>query len=218
MENASKALLMAGGVLIALLVVSLLVYFYSDIKDLMGINDKVEITEQIEEFNKQYDAYYRNNLYGSDILSIVNKVYDYNRRQADDQGYQILELQVTFNNNYKDYEGNLIISKKTVYNAENLKQAIDDLQNKIDTYTKKVVVNGNTVATLSGYRTNELEDFLQRNGITSETRVKQIENDISNYASYKSILSNIKGKNFKAQNFEYDKKNGRIIKMVFVQS
>lgn len=218
MENTSKALLMAGGVLIALLVVSLLVYFYSDLKDLMGINDKVETTEQIEEFNKQYDAYYRNNLYGSDILSIVNKVYDYNKRQANDQGYQNLELQVTFKNNYTDYDNNLVISKKTVYNAETLKQIVDDIQDKIDAYTKQVVVKGNTIAALSGYRTNELEDFLQRNEITSKTKIDQIEKDIARYTRHKSNLSSIKGKTFKAQNFEYDKKNGRIIKMIFVQS
>ena len=218
MENTSKALLMAGGVLIALLVVSLLVYFYSDLKDLMGINNKVETTEQIEEFNKQYDAYYRNNLYGSDILSIVNKVYDYNKRQANDQGYQNLEMQVTFSNNYTDYDNNLVISKKTVYNAETLKQIVDDIQDKIDVYTKQIVVKGNTVAALSGYRTNELEDFLQRNGITSKTKIEQIEKDIARYTRHKSNLSSIKGKKFKAQNFEYDKKNGRIIKMIFVQS
>lgn len=218
MENTSKALLMAGGVLIALLVVSLLVYFYSDLKDLMGINNKVETTEQIEEFNKQYDAYYRNNLYGSDILSIVNKVYDYNKRQANDQGYQNLEMQVTFSNNYTDYDNNLVISKKTVYNAETLKQIVDDIQDKIDAYTKQIVVKGNTVAALSGYRTNELEDFLQRNGITSKTKIEQIEKDIARYTRHKSNLASIKGKTFKAQNFEYDKKNGRIIKMIFVQS
>ena len=213
MENTSKALLMAGGVLIALLVVSLLVYFYSDLKDLLGINDKVETTEQIEEFNKQYDAYYRNNLYGSDILSIVNKVYDYNKRQADDQGYQNLELQVTFKNNYTDYDNNLVISKKTVYNAETLKQIVDDIQDKIDAYTKQVVVKGNTIAALSGYRTNELEDFLQRNEITSKTKIDQIEKDIARYTRHKSNLSSIKGKTFKAQNFEYDKKNVRNLKM-----
>ena len=216
MENASKALLMAGGVLIALLVVSLLVYFYSDIKDLMGINDKVEITQQIEEFNKQYDAYYRNNLYGSDILSIVNKVYDYNRRQADDQGYQKLTMEVTFTDT--KLASRIGINVKTVYNEDSLKLIIDDLQDKIDLYTRKEVVKGYTVATLSGYRTNELLDFLEKNGITSNKKIVDIQNEIKEYTNYKSALTEVKSKNFKAQNFEYDKKNGRIIKMVFVQS
>ena len=218
MENASKALLMAGGVLIALLVITLVVYFYSDIKEFMGISNKVEVSEQINEFNKQYDAYYRNNLYGSDILSIVNKVHDYNIKQANYQGYETLELQVTFKNNYKDYENNTIISKKIAYNAETLKQVIDNLQGEIDNYSEKVVVKGNTIAALSGYRTNELEDFLKRNGITSETRIEQIENDIAKYTSYKSVLSTIKGKKFKAEKFEYSKKNSRITKMVFTEN
>ena len=125
---------------------------------------------------------------------------------------------MTFKNNYTDYDNNLVISKKTVYNAETLKQIVDDIQDKINAYTKQVVVKGNTIAALSGYRTNELEDFLQRNEITSKTKIEQIEKDIARYTRHKSNLSSIKGKTFKAQNFEYDKKNGRIIKMIFVQS
>lgn len=219
MENASKALLMAGGVLIALLVISLLVYFYSDIKDLMGINNKISVSEQIEEFNKQYDVYYRNNLYGSDILSLINKVYDYNIRESKEQGYQKLKMEVTFNKNHKDYDGNIVISKKEVYTEETLKIIVDDLQEKVDYYSKKKAIQGKstTIAMISGYRANELEYYFSENNVT-DLKKEQINKDIANYLSYKSLLSTIKNLSFKANDFEYDKSNGRIIKMIFAES
>lgn len=219
MENVSKALIMAGSVLIALMVISLLVYFYGDIKDLMGIHNKIEVSEQIEEFNKQYDVYYRNNLYGSDILSLINKVYDYNIREAKSEDYQKLKMQVTFNKNYIDYEGTVIISKKSIYNEDTLKSIADNLQEKTDYYAKKQVgqKKNTTISMVSGYRSNELEYYFSENEI-SEKQQEQINKDIAMYLSYKSMLSTVKSLKFEATDFEYDKNNGRIIQMVFRQN
>lgn len=219
MENASKALIMAGGILIALLVISLLVYFYSDIKDLMGIYNKIDISKEVEEFNKQYDAYFRNNLYGSDILSLINKAYDYNIREAKNEGYQKLEMQVTFNKNYIDYEGTVVISKKTVYDEDTLKEIADNLQEKTDYYAKKQVgkIKNTTISMISGYRANELEYYFLENEIY-EKQQEQINNDIAMYLSYKSMLSTVKSLKFEATNFYYDENNGRIIQMIFKQN
>ena len=71
MENASKALIMAGGIFIALLVITLLVFFYNNIVTVQNADEEAEIIEQAAEFNKQYDVYNRNNLYGSEILSLA---------------------------------------------------------------------------------------------------------------------------------------------------
>lgn len=219
MENASKALIMAGSILIALMVISLLVYFYSDIKDLMGIHNKIEVSEQVEEFNKQYDVYFRNNLYGSDILSLINKVYDYNIREAKSEGYQKLEMQVTFNKNYIDYEGTVVISKKNVYDEDTLKEIADNLQEKTDYYAKKQVgKNKNTtIAMISGYRASELEYYFSQNEI-SEKQQEQINKDIAMYLSYKSMLSTVKSLKFEATDFEYDNNNARLTKMIFKQN
>ena len=42
MENASKALIIAGSVLVALMVISLLVIFFNNIRDLQGIEQDSE--------------------------------------------------------------------------------------------------------------------------------------------------------------------------------
>ena len=58
MENASKALIMAGGVLIGILIISIGVYIFSSYaKYSSNAYDQME-TAQIEQFNNQFLKYY----------------------------------------------------------------------------------------------------------------------------------------------------------------
>ena len=86
MENASKALIMAGSILISIMVITLLVMGYNNLTETMNAKNDEDAVEQVTQFNKQYDVYYRNNLYGSDILSLANKVDYYNERQSKEGG------------------------------------------------------------------------------------------------------------------------------------
>lgn len=211
MENASKALIIAGSLLIALLVISLLVMFYNNIRELIGAEHNVDISEQVTEFNKQYDVYYRNNLYGSDILSISNKVYDYNKRESEEQGYSKLDIQVTFTKKVTAYKGEVIIDTKQTYNSDALKKKAEELQNSIDNYGKQKE-SGKTIEVLSGMRTKELEDLL------GTTDISSVQEKINYYLGYKSALTNLKSKTFSAKTFEYDNSTGRITLMKFVEN
>ena len=59
--------------------------------------------EQIAEFNKQYDVYNRN-LYGSELLSLVNKADNYNKTEVINKGYQKMEVTVTYKNNMSGFD------------------------------------------------------------------------------------------------------------------
>jgi hypothetical protein len=217
MENASKALMIAASVLIALIVIGLLVYSYNQLKDLMGTEETVVKTEQAVEFNKQFDTYDRNNLYGSDILSIANKVCDYNIKQADEQGYEKIEMELTFKNSYTSYDGVEIIKKNKVYGATEIQNIIKTIETQISKYTS-MSVGKTTIASISGYNTLELEEFFKQNNINNEDKQKEIQNNINLYLSYKTMLSTIKSQTYSASKFDYSNENGRITKMVFVQN
>ena len=72
MENASKALLMAGGVLIGILVLSLAVYLYASFSQTyMEVNERNE-TQKVIKFNNQFAKYInRDNLTIYDIITVV---------------------------------------------------------------------------------------------------------------------------------------------------
>lgn len=80
MENASKALLMAGGILIALLIVAVLVYSFGNMGQYVSNEEKKQQTEQLSAFNNQYESYNRNLLRGTDVISVINKVIDNNKK------------------------------------------------------------------------------------------------------------------------------------------
>ena len=71
MENASKALLIAGGVLIAILIVSVLVVTLNIVNSNQRTREKALATEQLAEFNQKYEAY-KKALRGTDIITLKN--------------------------------------------------------------------------------------------------------------------------------------------------
>lgn len=73
MENASKALLIAGGVLLALLIIVVLLRTYSGISSFQKTKLSQEEAQQIEEFNKQYTKYLGQYVYGTEVISLQNK-------------------------------------------------------------------------------------------------------------------------------------------------
>ena len=72
MENASKALLIAGGVLIAILIVSVLVVTLNIVNSNQKTREKALATEQLAEFNQKYEAYNKKALRGTDIITLKN--------------------------------------------------------------------------------------------------------------------------------------------------
>ena len=90
MENASKALLMAGGILLALMILVLLVYAITSMTNFTNAQDEKFSAQQIQEFNNGYLAYNKTRMYGTDIITVVNKAIDYNSKLGtDDEKYKI---------------------------------------------------------------------------------------------------------------------------------
>lgn len=85
MENASKALMMAAGVLIGIMILSLGVYvFLTYSQTSKEIHQRIE-EQQIEQFNVQYTAYEgREDLTIYDIITVVNNARNNNKYYEDD--------------------------------------------------------------------------------------------------------------------------------------
>ena len=57
MENASRALIMAGGVFIAIAIISVALYAYTHAKGFASANENLLSTSQIQSFNRFYTAH-----------------------------------------------------------------------------------------------------------------------------------------------------------------
>lgn len=77
MENASKAILIAGSVIIVLLIISLAMYFYNQSVELVDVwGNKITSTE-IKNHNNTF-LVYDGELRGIDVISACIKVEEYN--------------------------------------------------------------------------------------------------------------------------------------------
>ena len=68
MENASKALIMAASVLIAIVIISAFVLMMSNLTSYQQKNYDTELTAQVADFNNQFVTYARDGIRGSDMI------------------------------------------------------------------------------------------------------------------------------------------------------
>lgn len=82
MENASKALLIAGGMLIALLVIGALVLMFNQIGDYEKAQSSNKKVSQVAEFNKEFIKYTYDDIKGYELISLINKAIDFNGKKG----------------------------------------------------------------------------------------------------------------------------------------
>lgn len=82
MENASKALIIAGSLLISLVIAGALVLMFTNLSTYQDSNIQTSRESQIQLFNQEFLSYNRKNIRGNDILTLINKVVDYNERKS----------------------------------------------------------------------------------------------------------------------------------------
>lgn len=208
MENASKALTMAGGVLISLLVIGLLVFFYNNIQSWQQIGQETDEIQQATEFNKQYDVYNRE-VYGSELLSIANKINDYNKRESNSKGYTKIELSVIITKRIGGNNTEYFKVNNKGYTAEELEEQKNSLEKKIED-VRKEKVKGITVDKLSTMRREEIQTMN-----LTDKEYEDYRNYTNEYNTLKNLLITVKSTVFENKEFEYDKNTGRIKKITY---
>ena len=81
MENASKALFIAGGVLLGILFATFVVYVATQMRETFGKYKEDLNRETIVEFNQQYQKYSQKKLTYQDIASLINQAKNDNKKQ-----------------------------------------------------------------------------------------------------------------------------------------
>ena len=208
MENASKALIIAGGILLALLILSVLIYVGTTLSNMANQQNQSKQLEQTAEFNRTYEAYNRSRLYGTDVISVVNRAIDYNKQlDADEEEYFI----------------NIVIKTTTPFTAT--KQEVTRYGNGQETSNNFEVVQGNSLMDEGTYQVRErdgsvrinekVEDFFKQD---AKDNVSINDDDPSKikYTYTYSGLTNFKSAIFTCEYVNYNE-SGRIEEMKFTQ-
>lgn len=218
MENASKAIIIAGGILISLIAISIFYYMFEKIGEFREATD-IDTNEQaLLDFNKSFEAYNKKIMYGADIKSVLNKAIDNNvRNKVDnepDNGYYV-DVVIYFKN---------------------------DLQTRVETYEKTDIGTGYEVKTNTeniafrkntAYSLRENKDKIKAILIDAgswnvETDDDKVYNNQDSSVSTYTIgcktytvtyypAAEFKRRIFYCSGVEYHKDTGRVGKMTFME-
>ena len=86
MENASKALIIAGGILLTMAIVGLVIFAWNRFSDYYKNDDNLAEIDDLTKFNLQFTNYQRDDIHGYELASLANKVFDYNTRRSNAAG------------------------------------------------------------------------------------------------------------------------------------
>ena len=103
MENVTKALIMAAGILLAIMILSLLVIFGSRLSGYFSQEHDSKIIEQDTKFNAQFENYNQETIRGNELMSVMNKVVNYNTAIADTEEYEKVKMSVDFKGKEKSF-------------------------------------------------------------------------------------------------------------------
>ena len=86
MENASKALIIAGAILLAILIISLGIMIYNQASGVVNNNAMTEV--EVTSFNQKFEQYFGANVRGANVNSLLNAVRT-NNLSTDDNSQKI---------------------------------------------------------------------------------------------------------------------------------
>lgn len=237
MENASKALIMAGSILISIMVISLLVLGYNQLKSLEQTREDADSTDKMAEYMRRFEQFDRT-VYGSELFSLGNLQQDYNASDARvDVGYDRIEITVEIK---KEIAGSEYFKTGT-YTIEQLSEEQKAITDAIKPYEEaNQKYNNRSVKFYSQKSTREIaRDFGYTdipstlpdsmimtdyfNDISNQLKgryndlVKCIE-DIQTYTNLRSIYTEFRtGKQFDCVETVSNEYNGRLQSMRFVE-
>lgn len=214
MENAVKALTMAGGILIAIMVIAALVYASGTWQVIPKKQDQSAEAQQLSLFNQQYESYARDALYGTDLVSLLNKAIDNNERYDVTSGERMyINVQFSLLSNV---EGEKNTYKKYIETGEVVKdQSKPTVTTKKlygdEDYTKKYSLKNPTTK-------KDIDEFLEKfyGTIISETQ-RNGRDEVGRYIQYTEEISagsEFKTRIFKCIEYGYDSE-GRINYLAF---
>ena len=199
MENASKALLMAAGVLITILIISLILFARNRVADFYNSDDSIENTSDVTKFNLQFTNYERDDVKGVELISLSNKIAE---GAKNDEGYQFITLIVDIGASnsaadpFKYGDNRVLFGNQTVFTQSGVSNAFSNINSEMyraeNTYGKKNLRNlAKAIYTVFPNKNiNDITDYEKLNSVKKFQEITSSK-DVS-LETYKTLYDNVK--------------------------
>lgn len=225
MENTSKALIMAAGVLIGILILSLIAFSYRQLVELARLDHEKTVVEQQTNYNAQWEKY-NGTIYGTDVMSMANQIIDYNATQAANEGYARITAVVTIKNKIEttSLDNSTAIKvyvSKDDMEIKNVDYDIDSFYERMETIRKGIEqmkkqasydFGGGNKVKISKLSNMRRDDIINTYDIETD-EYSELQKEIDAYKEVLNLYQEIKAKRFTSE-LEYDNKTGRIVNII----
>lgn len=217
MENASKALLMAGGILLAVLIISAAVLMKNNLSRIPQEEANQKRSQELQAFNAQFEQYTNKTVYGVDMLSVANMIRDFNQRESDSQkGYTMLNNTVAASQSviitlpavdiggrvYSGVRFSQVAYNRTSFdNIATINEEINDILNAI---RRTYGTRPKSLDEMEGLRNNSPRSYDIEKAASGYNDIRGIlDNLIDDYTTVKDYNRTMKNKKFECT-IEYD--------------
>lgn len=213
MENASKALIMAGSILMALLVIGIATFIYGQFTDVEQTRTDVDEEEKAVNYNKSFEEYNRL-IYGSELLSLANLHQDYNEIRVNLKGFNNVTITIKI-------KTSLVANGKTYLSAGTktigeIKVARNLFETDINYYETETDSKNKTIKDYAQMSNREIAKIFEIE-VSQDTpdydidlstikfkNNKTIQEEVEKYKNIKTTYTELKRRTFKCTNVKYD--------------
>ena len=132
MENATKALIIAGAILISILIIALGVMVYNNASSSVSSSDMT--STEIETYNQEFLQYLSDNMSANEVTSLVTKVQSHNEAEYTSGSNRYVQITVT-----------------TIQNATNTTNVYGNAYNYVSSTTVKTISSSYTYGYKADY-------------------------------------------------------------------
>lgn len=193
MENATRAIIIAGGVLLTMMLTSLILFVFKQYQEYSTSSENEDRAKKISEFNLQYTNYDREDINGFELISLLNKVIDHNKygeQKSDLDVFIPIEVKV----NISKFDN--IINAKLPYQLFT-KNKYEYTQNDMENIFSKIA---------------KIETQYGKTFIQKQVGAMKSTQDYADYYYQYYEYTQFKKSIFKCKKMDFDKQNGGIIK------
>lgn len=217
MDNAANALVIAGAVLISVIIIGALILGFTQLQDFPRLQEENRRLEQLERFNREYLSYDKARMYGTDVITVINKAMSNNKKFEDYESVYDINIVFTLRTDLTSTATVYIPSTDENGNRDGKMDIIVEDKGTCEGYKLGVVFESDTQFNLlsepdkNGDRMNDkIEELLS----LPET-IKVPGGDEWNYTIIDPGFKQFKRKLFKCTDVSYNVETGRVSEMVF---
>lgn len=177
MENASKALAMAGGVLIAIMVIALAFLLFNNLSESRQTDEEMTKAKQTAEFNREFESYNKKMLLGTDLATVINKARANNEKYEDDDKSYHINIKFILSTPITEVEVKVENGKRKEPKTTTI--FAKDLEYSLIKYVKNQLVTNENIVNLIDIGAIDIKEIINcLNTITGENATEDIINEI----------------------------------------